>query len=84
MRVAEIEFAFRLARDMIPRSIPYTEQEVFEAVASLHPAIEIPDSRFNDFAKVGAAQLIADNACANWMAIGNAMLMTGAIRTSRK
>jgi 2-keto-4-pentenoate hydratase len=73
MRVAEIEFAFRLARDMIPRSIPYTEQEVFEAVASLHPAIEIPDSRFNDFTKVGAAQLIADNACANWMAIGNAM-----------
>jgi 2-keto-4-pentenoate hydratase len=73
MRVAEVEFAFRLARDLPPRNAPYTEQEVFDAVATLHPAIEIPDSRFDDFTRVGAAQLIADNACANWMAIGDAV-----------
>ncbi len=73
MRVAEIEFAFRLARDLAPQNNPYTEQEVFDAVDTLHPAIEIPDSRYEDFTKVGAAQLIADNACANWMAIGAAM-----------
>jgi 2-keto-4-pentenoate hydratase len=72
MRVAEVEFAFRLARDLSPKHDPYTEHEVFDAVASLHPAIEIPDSRFDDFTTVGAARLIADNACANWMAIGDA------------
>ena len=39
--------------------------EVLAAVATLHPAIEVPDSRFDDFTIVGAPQLIADNACAH-------------------
>jgi 2-keto-4-pentenoate hydratase len=43
-----------------------------DAVESLHPAIEIPDSRYEDFATVGAPQLIADCACAFWLAIGKA------------
>src|SRR5450755_473810 len=54
MRVAEPEFAFRMAKDLPPRSSPYTVQEVLDAVASLHPAIEIPDSRFSDFVGAGA------------------------------
>lgn len=73
MKVAEVEFAFRLARDLPPRPAPYTEAEVFEAVAALHPAIEIPDSRYDHFEKVGAPALIADNACAHWLCIGEAM-----------
>jgi len=44
--------------------------EVLDAVESLHPAIEVPDSRYEDFTKVGAAQLIADNACACWFILG--------------
>ena len=72
MRVAEAEFAFRMARDLPPRAEPYTTQEALEAVGSLHPAIEIPDSRFDDFAKVGAAQLIADDACAHLFVLGPA------------
>jgi 2-keto-4-pentenoate hydratase len=43
---------------------------VLDAVESLHPAIEVPDSRYNDFAKVGAPQLIADAACADWFVLG--------------
>jgi 2-keto-4-pentenoate hydratase len=70
MRVAEPEFAFRMARDLGPHSSPYTAAEVLDAVASLHPAIEIPDSRFEDFTAVGAAQLIADNACAHLFVLG--------------
>jgi 2-keto-4-pentenoate hydratase len=73
MRVAEVEFAFRMGRDVPPRFQSYTEKEVFAAVASAHPAIEIPDSRYDRFESVGAAALIADNACAHWMAIGEAM-----------
>jgi 2-keto-4-pentenoate hydratase len=72
MRVAEPEFAFALSRDLFPRSSPYGVEEVLAAVASLHPAIEVPDSRFEDFATAGAAQLIADNACANFFVLGPA------------
>jgi len=72
MRVAEAEFAFRMARDLPPRATAYTVPEVLDAVATLHPAIEVPDSRFADFAKVGTAQLIADNACAHDFVLGPA------------
>ena len=65
MRVAEPEFCFRMGRDLAPRSAAYEIAEVLDAVAALHPAIEIPDSRFADFASAGEAQLIADNACAH-------------------
>jgi 2-keto-4-pentenoate hydratase len=71
MRVAEPEFAFRMARDLPPRSLPYTLREVLDAVDTLHPAIEIPDSRFADFVGAGAAQIIADNACAHLFVLGS-------------
>jgi 2-keto-4-pentenoate hydratase len=72
MKVAEMEFAFRMAADLPPRPAPYSQAEVMAAVGSLHPAIEIPDSRYDDFAAVGAAQLIADNACAHRFVLGAA------------
>lgn len=72
MRVAEAEFAFRMARDLPPREQPYSVEEVLAAVATLHPAIEVPDSRFDDFTIVGAPSLIADNACAHVFMLGPA------------
>lgn len=70
MRVGEPEFAFRMERDLAPRAAPFGVDEVLAAVGSLHPAIEIPDSRFADFAKAGEPQLIADNACAHLFVLG--------------
>jgi 2-keto-4-pentenoate hydratase len=70
MRVAEPEFAFRMAADLPPRPSPYSVREVVDAVGTLHPAIEIPDSRFADFISAGAAQIIADNACAHLFVLG--------------
>lgn len=70
MRVAEPEFAFTLARDLAPRARPYTQAEVMAAVADLHLTIELPDSRFADFARVGGPSLIADNACTRELVIG--------------
>jgi 2-keto-4-pentenoate hydratase len=70
MRVAELEFAFRMAQDIPQRVAPYTVPEILERVGSLHPAIEIPDSRFDQFERVGLAQLIADNACAHRFVLG--------------
>jgi 2-keto-4-pentenoate hydratase len=72
MRVAEPEFAFRMRIDLPARSAPYSVQQVLDAVDTLHPAIEIPDSRFADFAGAGEAQLIADNACAHLFVLGPA------------
>lgn len=72
MRVAELEFAFRMARDLPPRTAAYGEAEVLDAVAALHPAIEVPDSRFERFETAGAAQLIAEAACARDFVLGAA------------
>jgi 2-keto-4-pentenoate hydratase len=70
MRVGEPEFCFRMASDLPPRANPYSVQEVLDAVGALHPAIEIPDSRFADFVSAGAPQIIADNACAHLFVLG--------------
>ena len=72
MRVLEGEFAFRMARDLPPRAAPYNRDEVIAAIGTLHPAIEVPDSRFQPFEAAGAAQLIADNACTDWFVLGAA------------
>jgi len=70
MCVAEAEFAFKMGRDLEPRAEPYEMDEVLDAVADLYLAIETPDSRFEDFVRAGAPQLIADNACAYRFILG--------------
>jgi 2-keto-4-pentenoate hydratase len=73
MRVAEPEMAFRLGSDLAPRgSKVYETTDVLAAVATLHPALEMPDSRFADFTRAGEAQLLADNACAHHFILGPA------------
>jgi 2-keto-4-pentenoate hydratase len=72
MRVVEPEFAFRMARDLAPRLEPYTANDVIAAAETLHLALELPDSRFAQFATAGEAQLLADNACAHLFVIGGA------------
>ena len=72
MAVAEAEFAFRLGRDLPSGGAPRSVDEVMDAVAALHVAIEIPDSRFDDFAAAGAPQLVADFACAEFFVLGPA------------
>ncbi|MBU2531407.1 MAG: hydratase [Alphaproteobacteria bacterium] len=70
MRVCEPEFAFRLERDIPPRETPYSVEEVLNLVDALHLVLELPDSRFKDFATVGGPALIADNACAHDLVLG--------------
>jgi 2-keto-4-pentenoate hydratase len=72
MQVAELEFAFRFGADIEPRERTWTATDALETVASLHPAIELPDSRYRRYETVGAAQLIADNACAHYFVLGPA------------
>ena len=72
MRVAEPEFAFVMGQDLPPQGAPYTQDQVMAAVAALHPAIEVPDSRLEPFTAAGQAQLLADNACARHFVLGPA------------
>lgn len=70
MRVAEVEFVFRMARDLPSRGRPYEAGEVLEAVDGLLPGLEVPDSRYIRYERVGEGALLADNACAHWFLLG--------------
>jgi len=72
INMAEPEFAFLMARDLPARHQPYPLAEVLDAIAALHPAIEIPNSRYTDFTRVDSAQLAADAAYSAWLATGRA------------
>ena len=56
----ECEIGFRLNQALTPRSQPYGRDEVL-AAASLHPTIEVVDSRYRDFRSLDRLQVLADN-----------------------
>ena len=70
MRKVEAEFAFRMGADLAPDA---SAEDVLAAADTLHLTIEVPDSRFARFETVGAAQLIADCACAGRLVVGPAV-----------
>lgn len=57
----EVEFAFRIGRDLPSRPEPYSRAEVAEAVAAVHPSIELVTSCLADWTKQPILDLIADN-----------------------
>ena len=56
----ECEIGFRVNRALPVRATPYSRDEVL-AAASLHPAIEVVDSRYQDFRSLDRLQVLADN-----------------------
>jgi 2-keto-4-pentenoate hydratase len=48
LRGVEAEVAFLLGKDLPARQQPYSREEVYEAIASAHPAIELLESAFVD------------------------------------
>ena len=56
----EAEIGFRLSRDLPPRAASYRRGEV-TAGATLHPVIEVVDSRYSDFRSLDRASILADN-----------------------
>lgn len=59
--VIEGEFVFRMGADLPPRGTPYSETEVIDAIASLHPGIEYVQSRIRKAAAFNAIRTVADN-----------------------
>jgi 2-keto-4-pentenoate hydratase len=68
----EMEFGFSFARDLPPRSAPYSESEVVDAVGAVHAAIEIVESRFADMNEVDEFSKLADNGSNEGIVIGPA------------
>jgi 2-keto-4-pentenoate hydratase len=58
MRGVEVEWAFRMGKDLPPIGRPYHETEVMEAVDAVFPALEIVGSRVPS--DVSPKSLIAD------------------------
>ena len=56
----EAEIAFRLGRDLPARAAPWGRDEA-AAGATMHPVIEIVDSRYVDFRSLDRMQMLADN-----------------------
>lgn len=71
-RLIEPEFAFTLGRDLPARAAPYGAAEVAEAVASLHPAIEVVTCVLEDWSRQGVPSLTADNGVNGALVLGPA------------
>lgn len=56
----EAEIGFKLARTLDRADRPYTRAEVLDAVASVHPIVEVVDSRFADWRARSAIEQAAD------------------------
>ncbi len=60
-RIVEAEIAYRFGCDLPPRATSYTTDEVAEAIAAMHVAIEIVDPRIADFATASPLAKLADH-----------------------
>jgi 2-keto-4-pentenoate hydratase len=69
--IPEVEYQVRLGSDLPPRPEPYTVDEVAEAVASLHPGLELAECRFiHDAAFPALPAILADGAGASTIVYG--------------
>jgi 2-keto-4-pentenoate hydratase len=74
----ECEIGFRVNQAFNPRALPYGRDEIVSS-SSLHPTIEVVDSRYQDFRSLDRLQVLADNfsngalvygaAAANWQGL---------------
>ena len=68
----EAELAFCVGRDLPARATRYDRAEV-AAGATLHPAIEVVDSRYADFRTLDRASILADNFSNGGLVYGGAV-----------
>ncbi|MFC0408200.1 2-keto-4-pentenoate hydratase [Roseomonas elaeocarpi] len=66
----ESEIAFRFGRDLDPRGAPWSAEDVRAAIVSVHPSIEVPQTRFAGLGVHGAFGLIADNGASGLGVVG--------------
>jgi 2-keto-4-pentenoate hydratase len=74
----ECEIAVRLGHDLPPAQAPFTAETVAQAIEAYHPAIEIVDERYADWATLGAPTLVADDFFAAGCVLGKPVARTAA------
>jgi 2-keto-4-pentenoate hydratase len=73
--IPEVEYQARLGADLPSRAEPYTVDEVTEAVASLHPGIELAECRFiHDAVFPPLPAILADGAGSGTLVYGPAII----------
>ena len=72
--IPEVEYQAKLGTDLPPRDAPYTIEEVTDAVASLHPGVEMAECRFvHDAAFPPLPAILADGAGSGAIVYGPAI-----------
>lgn len=66
----EAEIGFTLARNLPPRATPYTEEDVLAAIRSVHPVVELVDSRYVDMRAADPLSALADLASHGALVVG--------------
>lgn len=70
LRIVESEVAFRLGADLPPRATPYSREDVVAALATMHPVIEICESRYVEPNDVDLLCQLADTQSHGGLAYG--------------
>ncbi len=72
--IPEVEYQAKLGTDLPPRERPYSQEEVTDAVASLHPGLELAECRFvHDAAFPPLPAILADGAGSGTIIYGPAI-----------
>lgn len=69
----EAEIAVRFGRALPARAAPYARADILDAIAAVHVAIELVDSRLADPAAAGPLWSLADNLSNNGLVLGDAI-----------
>ena len=68
--VLECEFGFRLGRDLPSRDTPYSRDEVEDAIATVHPTIEVVAGHLRNWPEQDVYSVIADNGTDGALIVG--------------
>jgi 2-keto-4-pentenoate hydratase len=69
----EAEVALRVAMDLPAGRVPRTRTAALQCLASIHPAIEVVDTRFANFRAVSPLSVLADNQNSGALIVGSAI-----------
>lgn len=78
----EAELAFTLSHDLPPRPEPYRVADLKAALATVHAAIEIVDSRFADLDTIDAFSVLADFQSNGALVVGDGVPLPQAFESS--
>jgi len=80
----EAEIAFRLGRDLPARGTPYTEEDLRAAASTLIVAMEIVESRFQDWPKIDPLWALMDFQANDSLVLGTEMPVPAALDFARQ